>query len=1123
MKIYRVLFALLLLLVCVPAVLAAGDTELQSGDQVVIWQPDKGCALSSARSGSYNAAVKVELVDGILTGFSDTEVWTLEQTEGGWRFCQNGQYLSMTADSNALGLEGSLDSWILEQVGELYRVKNTGRARYLYYNVNQKYWLAAASGTKIAFYVIPKAEEPTNPPETTGPTQPEPPEYGGNYLYFGQLHAHTDLSDGQGSVEEAFEYAAQVPGLDFFAVTDHSQNFDGAERASLTADATQYSQDWARGKAAAAAVTDGDFVGIFGFEMTWNQEQGHMSTFATPGFLSRDQDDYQSYASGMEHYYAALLEAENSISQFNHPGSFGDFKGFAAWSPALDQRITLIEVGEDPAQYDLALAAGWHLAPTNNPDPHGAHQGTESAARTVVLAPALTEEAIYDALANYRVYATQDGDLQIYFTLNGYEMGSEIPRKKAGDRLTLSVILRDPTDSALGRVEVVTENALVIAEATVSGAEGTVQFTLPADRGYYYLRMTQPDGDWAVTAPIWLDDQEDMGIASLKTATEVTTAGEPQRIRLELYNHEKTPLRVSTVTFLAEGTRYSGAAAPEVAAFGGESLEFTHTFQTDGICLVTASVTGTWEGEERTFTASIPITVMPPRLVDGAILDGTHGNLEPVENAMALARDQDVSLAVETEAVTAETLENSRWLIIPAPNVPFEGEFVETVADFAAGGGTVILCGASAEENPEAAARLNGLLEAMGSSLRLNADEARDDIHNGDTPSALYTTEFGESRWLEGITDGQRYGQTDGCTVTGGTALVRGTGTAYSTGGAAPVLLAAEKHAAEGWIFVSGALFLADDAIHSPGDPWALPTANQTILENILEMTHTPQEIIPIVQLRNAEPGRIYLAQGYVTAGTANPNTTFENTIYLQDDTGGIAAAPYSTHGLALGTRVEILGVLGSDGENPQLEILRMEILEKESVISPEKTDCGVSYARKGGQLLTIQGTVVSAVPTADGVGVSRFVLEDEAGRRSAVLVEDCIRSGSRGKNELSRQVAPGNLVSAVGILHNSHGEAVLRLRDCDEVHLLYSPDWEEPDTGEEEEDPDGGGEDLDPDATGPDSTAPTDGSGNPPGADGGGSGESGNPDTGDDGMGGYVLLMLLSGLTLWLLNKRRT
>ena len=45
-------------------------------------------------------------------------------------------------------------------------------------------------------------------------------------LYFGQLHSHTNISDGAGSVEEAFDHASQVDNLDFLAVTDHSNSFD---------------------------------------------------------------------------------------------------------------------------------------------------------------------------------------------------------------------------------------------------------------------------------------------------------------------------------------------------------------------------------------------------------------------------------------------------------------------------------------------------------------------------------------------------------------------------------------------------------------------------------------------------------------------------------------------------------------------------------------------------------------------------------------------------------------------------------------------------------------------------------------------------------------------------------
>src|SRR5262245_19598398 len=41
--------------------------------------------------------------------------------------------------------------------------------------------------------------------------------------YFGFLHSHTRLSDGEGTVAQAYQYARDVGGLDIFAVTDHGE------------------------------------------------------------------------------------------------------------------------------------------------------------------------------------------------------------------------------------------------------------------------------------------------------------------------------------------------------------------------------------------------------------------------------------------------------------------------------------------------------------------------------------------------------------------------------------------------------------------------------------------------------------------------------------------------------------------------------------------------------------------------------------------------------------------------------------------------------------------------------------------------------------------------------------
>ena len=111
--------------------------------------------------------------------------------------------------------------------------------------------------------VEPLAEMPDLPAASA--TESEPP---GPGLYFGQLHAHSNLSDGSSSVSDLF-LQAREQGLDFFAVTDHSDSFDSHLSGCIGADGAAVSRDWAAGKNAAAASTSNTFVGIYGYEMSW--------------------------------------------------------------------------------------------------------------------------------------------------------------------------------------------------------------------------------------------------------------------------------------------------------------------------------------------------------------------------------------------------------------------------------------------------------------------------------------------------------------------------------------------------------------------------------------------------------------------------------------------------------------------------------------------------------------------------------------------------------------------------------------------------------------------------------------------------------------------------------------
>ena len=379
-------------------------------------------------------------------------------------------------------------------------------------------------------------------------------------VYFGQLHAHTNLSDGDGSVEEAFDYASKAENLDFFAVTDHSDSFDNADAGAIDTDGAGISTGWAAGKQAAASVTNEDFVGLFGFEMTWPEDKqlGHISTFNTPGWQTRDQADFENVPTALEHYYKALTTVPGSVSQFNHPDTIhGDFERFDHYSPEYDEAISLLEIaGEDGTvdceYYHLALDKGWHVAPTNNQNNHNGQWGDASRARTVILAETLTEEALYDAMKDRRVYATQDSDLTVYYMLNGAVMGSILPKSEEAE---ITVFLSDPTDEAIGNVEVVTDGGAVLVSEYVGTPSQVLELSVSSGHNYYYLRITQPDGDVAVTAPVWMDGYDDIGIESFTSDTLTPVRDEEIKLTVELYNDEPVDFIVESLKLYADDTR----------------------------------------------------------------------------------------------------------------------------------------------------------------------------------------------------------------------------------------------------------------------------------------------------------------------------------------------------------------------------------------------------------------------------------------------------------------------------------------------------------------------------------------------------------------------------------------
>ena len=314
-------------------------------------------------------------------------------------------------------------------------------------------------------------------------------------VFFGDLHGHTQFSDGKGTPEQAYAQAAQG-GADFLALTDHREGLTAAE--------------WDRTRAAADAATTAAFVGIAAFEV--KPAIGHLNVFACEELPPIGLDGAVLYD---------WIAARGAIAQWNHPRRFSaDFDGYAYRTPARDAAIDLLEIvnhGSVPLEPDYedsyirALDKGWHVMPSANGDVHDASWITGNDERTALLTTALTRDGLFEAMRARRGYATRFGGLVVDYKVGGAVMGSEIRSRKG--KLTVTVRVRG-RDAAVGlvfsRLDIVTNGGRVVATSSKDGASLDWKTRVAATPGrYYYLRVWARflgalDIETAWTAPVWV-------------------------------------------------------------------------------------------------------------------------------------------------------------------------------------------------------------------------------------------------------------------------------------------------------------------------------------------------------------------------------------------------------------------------------------------------------------------------------------------------------------------------------------------------------------------------------------------------------------------------------------------
>ena len=337
-------------------------------------------------------------------------------------------------------------------------------------------------------------------------------------LLWGDLHGHTLYSDGRGTVEEYYQFAQHVAGLDFCAVTDHAFEL--------------LDEMWAHSKSVTNRTNQpGRFVTFNGYEWSGKTPVGgdHNVYFLEddpPLYRSTsyyDPRNLQMYhgpepkVRDAKELYAKLVARLRDKNVFCVP-HWGGRHGNPDFHDTRVERLIEI-ISEHRRSEDWAtrfLARGRRLGIIACTDNHYGNPGygylqkvrdwkTQEIgmAAVAVYAEEHTRRSIFRALYDRRCYATTGARIILDVESDGHAMGSEV---RTGSPPHLRVVAVGT--ARIARVEIKKDSKVVHAirpdTTTVDLAWRDAGFR-PDQPCYYYVRLVQVDNEEAISSPIWIN------------------------------------------------------------------------------------------------------------------------------------------------------------------------------------------------------------------------------------------------------------------------------------------------------------------------------------------------------------------------------------------------------------------------------------------------------------------------------------------------------------------------------------------------------------------------------------------------------------------------------------------
>jgi hypothetical protein len=256
------------------------------------------------------------------------------------------------------------------------------------------------------------------------------------------------------------------------------------------------------------------------------------------------------------------------------------------------------------------------------------------------------------------------------------------------------------------------------------------------------------------------------------------------------------------------------------------------------------------------------------------------------------------------------------------------------------------------------------------------------------------------------------------------------------------VCVLAQEKVGKGNVFVAGTAFMSDFEVKATMDNSTdLQYTNYTIVNNILDSIKKDVETTKIGDVRKQALGETFAVEGIVTAGT-QAGKAFFDTIYIQDETGGINIFPINSGDIKVGQKVRVVGSLDQYLGDMELRVISSEVIDTGiHPISPVTvtTKQAADYAANGGKLVQVQGKITKVV--LENNVLSYLLVKDNSGVELRVFIDGYIGSSTQLSKPLEAIAQVGKSFSAVGLVSYDTDGVRIRVRDRSEIKAANSDD----------------------------------------------------------------------------------